>query len=55
MEFKVSDLERDPIDFDLQFEPGAIDFGDEAQQTSVLASEGRAQGDCGRHQAEGKV
>jgi uncharacterized protein len=43
MEFKVSDLERDPIDFDLQFQPGAIDFGDEAQQTGALASEGRAE------------
>jgi uncharacterized protein len=43
MEFKVSDLERDPIDFDLQFKPGDIDFGDEAEQTSALASEGRAE------------
>src|SRR5258708_8128219 len=43
MEFKVSDLEREPIDFDLQFKPGAIDFGDEAEQKGALASEGRAE------------
>ena len=43
MEFKVSELERDPIDFDLKFQPGAIDFGEEAQQTGPLASEGSAE------------
>jgi uncharacterized protein len=43
MEFKVSDLERDPIDFDLQFKPGAIDYGEEATQTGPLAAEGRAE------------
>src|SRR6266700_7472347 len=43
MEFKVSDLEREPIDFDLQFKPGAIDFGEEAEQKGALESSGRAE------------
>lgn len=43
MEFKISDLEREPIDFDLQFKPGAIDYGEEAEQTGLLATEGRAE------------
>jgi uncharacterized protein len=43
MEFKISDLEREPIDFDLRFAAGAIDFGDEAEQKGFLASEGRAE------------
>lgn len=43
MEFKVSELERDPIDFDLQFNPGAIDFGEEAEQTGPLGASGRAE------------
>jgi uncharacterized protein len=43
MEFKIVELEREPIDFDLRFEPGAIDYGEEAQQTSVLAADGRAE------------
>ena len=32
MEFKISELEREPIDFDLRFKPGVIDYGEEAQQ-----------------------
>jgi uncharacterized protein len=43
MEFKVSELEQEPIDFDLQVKPGAIDFGDEAEQSGPLASAGRAE------------
>ena len=43
MEFKVSEMEREPIDFDLQFKPGAIDYGEEATQTGPLAAEGRAE------------
>lgn len=43
MEFKISELEKEPIDFDLQFRPGAIDYGEEAQQVSPLAAEGRAE------------
>jgi uncharacterized protein len=36
MEFKISELERDPIAFDLRFKPGAIDFGEEAEQSGQL-------------------
>lgn len=43
MEFKIAELEREPIDFELQFKPGAIDYGDEAQQTGPLMAEGRAE------------
>ena len=43
MEFKVSELEREPIDFDLELAPGAVDLGDEAKQTGQLAAAGRAE------------
>lgn len=38
----VVDLEREPIDFKLALDPGAIDFGPELAQVSPLAVEGRA-------------
>src|ERR1700678_251620 len=44
MEFKVSELEREPIDFDLELAPGAVDLGDEAEQVGPLATAGRAEG-----------
>ena len=43
MEFKVSELEREPIDFDLELGPGAVDFGEEAEQVGNLATAGRAE------------
>jgi uncharacterized protein len=43
MEFKVSELEREAIDFNLELAPGAIDFGAEAEQSGQLAAEGRAE------------
>ena len=43
MEFKVSELEREPIEFDLQLKPGSIDFGEEAEQDGPLATSGRAE------------
>jgi uncharacterized protein len=43
MEFKVSELEREPTEFDLQLPPGAVDFGDEAEQAGPLATSGRAE------------
>ena len=43
MEFKVSELEQDPIDFDLQLEPGSLDLGGEAEQAGPLATSGRAE------------
>ena len=43
MEFIVSELEREPVDFDLELAPGAIDFGDLAEQDGALAASGRAE------------
>ncbi|MGA8672394.1 MAG: DUF177 domain-containing protein [Terracidiphilus sp.] len=43
MEFKVSDLEKEPIEFDLQLQPGSVDFGEEATQDGPLAASGRAE------------
>ena len=43
MEFKVSELEREPIEFDLKLAPGAVDFGDEAEQKGELATSGQAE------------
>ncbi len=43
MEFKVSELEREPIDFSLELAPGAVDLGDEAAQVGPLATSGRAE------------
>jgi uncharacterized protein len=43
MEFKISELEKEPIEFDLQFHPGVIDYGEEAEQTGLLATEGLAE------------
>jgi uncharacterized protein len=43
MEFKVSELEREPIEFDLELAPGAVDFGEEAVQKGPLATAGQAE------------
>jgi uncharacterized protein len=43
MEFKVSELEREPIEFNLQLPPGAVDFGEEAEQEGPLATSGRTE------------
>ncbi len=43
MEFKILELEREPVKFDLQLKPGAVDFGDEAEQRGDLATSGRAE------------
>jgi uncharacterized protein len=43
MEFKIAELEQEPIDFDLQFKAGVIDYGDEAEQDGPLAASGRAE------------
>lgn len=43
MEFIVSELEREPVEFDLELAPGAIDFGDQAEQEGPLATSGRAE------------
>jgi len=43
MEFKVSELEREPIDFDLELAPDAVGYGDEAEQVGNLSTSGRAE------------
>jgi len=43
MEFKVSELEREPIDFDLQLAPSAVGYGEEAEQVGNLSTSGRAE------------
>jgi uncharacterized protein len=43
MEFKVSELEREPIEFDLELAPGTIDFGEEATQMNAMAAKGMAE------------
>jgi uncharacterized protein len=43
MEFKVSELEREPIEFDLELAPGAVDLGEEATQVGGLATSGQAE------------
>ena len=43
MEFKVVELEREPIEFDLAIPPGQVDLGDEAKQMGNLATSGRAE------------
>jgi uncharacterized protein len=43
MEFQVSELEKEPIEFDLKLDPGTIDFGEEAAQEGPLATSGHAE------------
>jgi uncharacterized protein len=43
MLFTIADLERDPIDFSVALPPGAIDFGEHAEQVGDLRAEGRAE------------
>ena len=43
MEFKISELEKDPIEFDLELPPGAVDLGTEAEQHGSLAASGLAE------------
>lgn len=43
MEFSVSELEKEPVEFDVQLAPGGIDFGGETEQDGLLAASGRAE------------
>src|SRR5208337_2932579 len=43
MEFTVIELEREPIDFDLELAPGEVDFSHEAEQHGPLAASGHAE------------
>jgi len=43
MDFKILELEREPVEFELDLAPGAIGFGEEAEQVDNLAASGRAE------------
>jgi uncharacterized protein len=43
MEFKVVELEREPVEFELALAPGAVNFGEDAEQMGNLATSGRAE------------
>lgn len=43
MEFKVSELEQEPIEFDVALPPGRVDLGEEARQEDSLQTSGRAE------------
>ena len=43
MQFLVSDLEREPIDYSVQLPPEAVGYGEEAVQLGELAAGGRAE------------
>ncbi len=43
MEFTVNDLEKEPVDYDLELAPGAVDLGAEAEQEGALSVAGRAE------------
>jgi len=43
MEFIVSELEREPVEYDLRIETGVIDYGEEAEQKSALTTSGKAE------------
>jgi uncharacterized protein len=43
MEFLINELEKEPVEFDLELKAGAIDFGEEAEQIGKLATSGRAE------------
>jgi uncharacterized protein len=43
MDFKVSELEREPIDFELELAADAVGYGEEAEQLGLLATSGHAE------------
>src|SRR5215471_8099013 len=43
MRIEIRELELHPVDFEEQFEAGAIDLGPEMKQRAMLKSQGRAQ------------
>jgi uncharacterized protein len=43
MQFKVSELEREPVEFEMGLAPGTMDFGSAAEQRGDLAVSGRAE------------
>jgi DUF177 domain-containing protein len=43
MKIRIQDLEIRKLEFELQFQPGEIDFGSEVRQLGPLSTEGRAE------------
>ncbi len=43
MEFKVGELEKEPLEFDVELPAGAVDFGEAAKQAGALKASGRAE------------
>jgi uncharacterized protein len=43
MDFKIVELEKEPIEFDLELPPGAVDLGGQAEQQGPLAASGQAE------------
>ena len=43
MEFRIVDLEKEPIDYDLALAPDAIDFGEETTQAAPMAASGHVE------------
>ena len=43
MEFRVSELEKEPVEYDLELAPGAVDLGAEAEQEGAMSAAGRAE------------
>ncbi len=43
MKIRIQDLEFRKLEFELQFQPGEIDFGSEVRQVGLLRTEGRAE------------
>jgi uncharacterized protein len=43
MEFKIAELEKEPVEFDLKLPSGTIDLGEEGQQSGELAVSGQAE------------
>jgi uncharacterized protein len=43
MKIRIQDLEFRNLEFELQFQPGEIDFGSEVRQVGVLGTEGHAE------------
>ena len=43
MLLNIKDLQRDPLDFEEEFQPGVIDLGEEVRQRGPLLASGRAE------------
>jgi len=43
MEFRIAELEQEPVEFDLELKPGTVNFDEGAEQKGPLATSGRAE------------